>query len=264
MNHLVKQLSLLILFAVLSVQQVQAAADNSTADAKRKPVELSGKVLETMDGGGYTYLLLQNGGEKVWVAIPLTKLSVGQQLSLVPGFEMKNFSSKGLNRKFDSVIFSAGPTSNKSLSLSPSAIKMAHQGVPNAPGGDKGAPQAKQSKQSKPAKPVSMKNTKIPKAQGANAYTVAEIYAKRGRLEKKQVVVRGRVTQVAERIMKKNWVHIVDGSGSKGKKTDQLVITTKQYVKEGDVVTATGTLYNNLDFGSGYRYQVLIQDAKLK
>lgn len=261
MNHLVKQLSLLILFAVLTVQQVHAA-DNSAGDAKRKAVELSGKVLETMDGGGYTYLLLKNGGERVWVAIPLTKLAVGQQVSLVPGFEMKNFTSKGLNRKFDSVIFSAGLANNKSLTLSPSAIKMAHQGVPNAPGGEKKPQQAKQSKPA--AKPVSMKNTKIPKAKGANAYTVAEIFAKRGKLEKKQVVVRGRVTQVAERIMKKNWVHIMDGSGSKGRKTDQLVITTKQYVKEGDVITATGTLYNNLDFGSGYRYQVLIQDAKLK
>ena len=261
MNHLVKQLSLLILFALLTVQQVQAAAGSSTANANPKSVNLSGKVLETMNGGGYTYLLLQNGGEKVWVAIPLTKVSVGQQLSLLPGFEMKNFSSKGLNRKFDSVVFSAGMANSDKVALSPSAIQMVHQGVPDAPQGAKG----QQAKQSKPAaKPVSMKNAKIPKAKGANAYTVAEIFAKRGKLEKKQVVVRGRVTQVAERIMKKNWVHIVDGSGSKGKKTDQLVVTTKQYVKEGDVVTATGTLYNNLDFGSGYRYQVLIQDAKLQ
>uniref|UniRef100_C6E508 Nucleic acid binding, OB-fold, tRNA/helicase-type n=1 Tax=Geobacter sp. (strain M21) TaxID=443144 RepID=C6E508_GEOSM len=258
MNHLLKQLFLLLVLAVLAAQPVQAA-DNA-APAKPKEVHLSGKVLETMDGGGYTYVQLQNGPEKVWVAIPLTKVKVGQQLSLVPGFEMKNFTSKGLNRKFDKVVFSAG-VANEKIHLSESAVKMAHQGVPNAPTGSKAQQAPKQAKQTKPA---AKKNVKVAKAKGANAYTVSEIYAKKGKLEKKQVVVRGRVTKVAERIMKKNWIHIQDGTGSKGKKTDELVVTSKQVPKEGDIVTATGTLYNNLDFGSGYRYTVLIQNANLK
>lgn len=258
MNHLLKQLLLLLVIAVLSAQQVQAAG--KAEPAKPKEVQLSGKVLETMDGGGYTYVLLQNGPEKVWVAIPLTKVKVGQQLSLVPGFEMKNFTSKGLNRKFDKVVFSAG-VANQRIHLSESAVKMAHQGMPAA----QPAPAAQQApRQKKQAKPAATKNQKVIKAKGANAYTVAEIYAKKGKLEKKQVVVRGRVTKVAERIMKKNWIHIQDGTGSKRKKTDELVITSKQVPKEGDVITATGTLYNNLDFGSGYRYAVLVQDANLK
>lgn len=261
MKHLLKQLFLLLVLAVLTAQPVQAA-DNA-APAKPKEVQLSGKVLETMDGGGYTYVLLQNGPEKVWVAIPLAKVKVGQQLSLLPGFEMGNFTSKGLNRKFDKIVFSAGFAGEK-VKLSDSAVKMAHQGVPGAPVGSK-APQAQQAtKQAKQTKPAAKKNEKVAKAKGANAYTVSEIHAKKGKLEKKQVVVRGRVTKVAERIMKKNWIHIQDGTGSKGKKTDELVITSKQVPKEGDVVTATGTLYNNLDFGSGYRYKVLIQDANLK
>lgn len=258
MNHLLKQLLLLLVLAVLAAQQVQAA-DNA-APAKPKEVHLSGKVLETMDGGGYTYVLLQNGQEKVWIAIPLTKVKVGQQLSLLPGFEMKNFTSKGLNRKFDKVVFSAG-AANEQLKLSESAVKMAHQGVPNAPLGSKAQQAPKQAKQ---AKPSAKKNEKVTKAKGANAFTIAEIYGKKGKLEKKQVVVRGRVTKVAERIMKKNWIHIQDGTGSKGKKTNEVVITSRQVPKEGDVITATGTLYNNLDFGSGYRYTVLIQDANLK
>lgn len=257
MNHLLKQLLLLVVIAVLAAQQVQAAGN--AAPAKPKEVQLSGKVLETMDGGGYTYVLLQNGPEKVWVAIPLTKVKVGQQLSLVPGFEMTNFTSKGLNRKFDKVVFSAG-VANQRIHLSESAVKMAHQGMPAA----QAAPAAQPAKQAKPAKAVAKKNEKVAKASGANAYTVAEIYARKGKLEKKQVVVRGRVTKVAERIMKKNWIHIQDGTGSKKKKTDELVVTSKQVPKEGDIVTATGTLYNNLDFGSGYRYSVLIQDANLK
>ncbi len=256
MNQVLKHLFLLLMFAVLTVHQADAA------DTARKEIPLSGKVLETMDGGGYTYLLLQNGPEKVWVAIPLTKITVGQQLSLTPGFAMKNFSSKALNRKFDQVIFSAGPSDAKKMQLSPSAIKALHQGVPGAPGGQQVQP-AKEKTTAQAARPAP-KSQKVTKAKGANAYTIAEVFAKSKKLEKKQVVIRGRVVNVAERIMKKNWIHLEDGTGSKAKKTDNLVVTSKELPKVGDVVTITGTLYNNLDFGSGYRYKVLIQDATLK
>ncbi|MBU5612755.1 DNA-binding protein [Geomonas azotofigens] len=270
MKHLVKLFSLLIVFAVLTAQQVGAA------DTKPKEIQLSGKVLETMDGGGYTYVNLQNGPEKVWVAIPLMKVKVGQQLSLMPGFEMKNFTSKGLNRKFDRVIFSGGLANADKIEMSPAAIKAVHQGVPAA---QKGAPAAKSASASAPAAaaatpaPASSsaaaplplaKNQKVTKAKGPNAYTIAEIYAKSKKLEKKPVVVRGRVVRVSQKIMKRNWIHLVDGTGSSAKKTDDLVITSKDLPKEGDVVTVSGTLYNNLDFGSGYRYNVLVQDAKFK
>jgi len=69
---------------------------------------VSGKVMETMDSGGYTYICLESGGKKVWAAVPTTKVSVGQELTLKPGQEMSNFNSKSLNRTFDSVIFSGG------------------------------------------------------------------------------------------------------------------------------------------------------------
>jgi len=69
---------------------------------------LSGKVVETMDAGGYTYVCLENGGTKTWVALPATKVKVGQQLTCQPGSEMQNFTSKTLKRTFPSIIFSAG------------------------------------------------------------------------------------------------------------------------------------------------------------
>ncbi|GFO66019.1 DNA-binding protein [Geomonas paludis] len=259
MKRLVNLLSLFFVFALLTAHQVGAA------DAKPKEIPLSGKVLETMDGGGYTYVNLQNGSEKVWVAIPLTKVKVGQQLSLMPGFEMKNFTSKGLNRKFDKVIFSGGLANADKIEMSPSAIKAVHQGVP---GTQKGAPAAKAAPAATAAPAAAAapaaKKQKVAKAKGANAYTIAEIYAQSKKLEKKPVVVRGRVVRVSQKIMKRNWIHLADGTGSSAKKTDDLVVTSKDLPKEGDVVTVSGTLYNNLDFGSGYRYNVLVQDAKFK
>jgi hypothetical protein len=74
---------------------------------------ISGKVVETMNSGGYTYVNLEKDGKKRWVAAPSMQVSVGQELELRSGAVMTNFSSKSLNRKFDSIIFSAGPVTTK-------------------------------------------------------------------------------------------------------------------------------------------------------
>lgn len=69
---------------------------------------LSGKVAETMNSGGYTYVCLENNGKRTWVAIPQTAVKVGQEVNCQPGMEMKNFTSKTLNRTFEGIIFSGG------------------------------------------------------------------------------------------------------------------------------------------------------------
>jgi len=69
---------------------------------------LSGKVLETMEGGGYTYALIENSGGKVWVACPGVKLKVGQMVKFQPGMPMMNFTSKTLKRTFDIIYFTGG------------------------------------------------------------------------------------------------------------------------------------------------------------
>ena len=69
---------------------------------------LSGKVVETMNSGGYTYVSLENNGKKTWVAIPQTAVKVGQNVTCQPGMVMQNFTSKTMNRTFDSIVFSGG------------------------------------------------------------------------------------------------------------------------------------------------------------
>jgi len=71
-------------------------------------VELEGKVVETIDGGGYTYICLEKAGKKTWAAVPVTKVNLGDQIELQPGMTMPNFTSKALNRTFDNIIFSSG------------------------------------------------------------------------------------------------------------------------------------------------------------
>jgi len=112
--------------------------------------------------------------------------------------------------------------------------------------------------------PAASEKISVEKAKGADAYTVSETYEKAEKLDKKTVVVRGKVVKVSMGIMGKNWVHLRDGSGDQGKGTNNLVATTKDAPKVGDVVTAKGTLYKDKDFGSGYKYRVIVEEATVK
>jgi hypothetical protein len=112
--------------------------------------------------------------------------------------------------------------------------------------------------------PATSTQVKVDRAKGANAYTVSETYEKAGTLDKKSVVVRGKVVKVSVGIMGKNWVHLQDGSGDTGKRTNDLVVTTQDAPKVGDVVTAKGTLHKDKDFGAGYKYRVIVEEATVK
>ena len=94
---------------VLALTLAGSALPSHAADAKA----LSGKVVETMDSGGYTYVQIENKDGKTWVAVPQTKVVKGQKISFAPGAEMQNFESKTLKRTFDKIIFSGGVIGKK-------------------------------------------------------------------------------------------------------------------------------------------------------
>jgi hypothetical protein len=112
--------------------------------------------------------------------------------------------------------------------------------------------------------PAISEQIKVEKAKGANAVSVSETYGKAEELDKKTVVVRGKVVKVSKGIMGRNWVHLRDGSGDPEKGTNNLVVTTQDDPKVGDVVTAKGTLYKDKDFGAGYKYRVIVEEATVK
>ncbi len=203
---------------------------------------LSGKVVETMNAGGYTYVCLEKSGKKTWVAVPQMKVAVGQEMTFAPGAVMTNFSSKTLNRTFDSIVFSTGPMT---AAAAPAA-------EPAASAGSKAQ-----------VKPME-NDIKVGKAEGANAYTVSEVWAKRKTLDKKQVVVKGKVVKVSPEIMNRTWVHIQDGTGDQKQGTHNLVVTTQDMPSVGDIVTVSGTVAKDKDFGAGYVYKVIVEDAAIK
>jgi len=161
--------------------------------------------------------------------------------------EMASFKSKTLNRTFDRIIFSGGAL-NQGESNETDLKKKGHAGT------NMGT-----TTQSIPAEKI-----KVSKATGADAYSIAELYEKSASLHKHKIVVKGKVVKVSEGIMGKNWIHLHDGTGAADKGTDNLVVTTLDTAKVGDVVTMKGTLYKDKDFGSGYAYKLIIEEAQLQ
>lgn len=114
------------------------------------------------------------------------------------------------------------------------------------------------------AAPADLGNIKVPKAAGPDARTVAEVVTKRAALKGKTVVVSGKVVKFNAGILKMNWVHLRDGTGTDADNTNDLLVTTNETVKVGDVVTVKGVVHVDKDFGMGYAYKVLVEEAKLQ
>lgn len=219
----------------------------------------TGTVVETKDVDAYTYVRLKAADGEIWAAVTKAPVKAGSVVTVANAMVMSNFESRSLKRTFDRILFGslgatpAGAKPSTLASLAAPAAAPAMPGAGTAPAAGMPAPKA-----AAPAPDV-----KVPKATGPNARTVAEVITKRLELKGKQAVVRGRVVKYNGGIMGSNWVHVRDGSGSAQDETNDLLVKTKDVTKVGDTVVVTGTVRADVDLGSGYSYQVLIDDAKI-
>lgn len=220
------------------VTRMAAAAPAAPAGSA---AEISGKVVETINAASYTYVLINTGAKQVWAAAPQFTVKAGDAVVMSETAPMPNYHSKTLNRTFDVVYFSG---------------RAAVNGKPAGPAAElpAGHPPTGQS-----AGRPSIDLAGIMKA--VNGQTVAEVHAGKAKLAGKTVVVRGRVVKFNANIMGKNWLHVRDGSGAEG--SNDLTVTTGDKAKVGDVVLVTGKLSTDRDFGSGYKYSLIVEDAKV-
>jgi len=94
----------------------------------------------------------------------------------------------------------------------------------------------------------------------ADCITIARLMEDKKEYEGKTIKVKGEVTKFNSGIMGKNWVHIQDGTEYKG--SFDLTVTTDVSVVKGQTVTFEGKIVLNKDFGYGYSYEILMEDAK--
>ncbi len=224
----------------LFVASTFVLAGNSHAQSAGSVVK--GKVLEVMDVPGYTYLRLKTDDGETWAAVSSAQVKKGAKVTITNATVMSNFESKTLKRTFPTILFGALGTKTKAK-----AQDMDIKGLPSSH-----PPTA------------SIDNTPVAKASGPNARTVAEIITQSTKLKDKPVLVRGRVIKFNAGIMGKNWVHLRDGTGSAANQTNDILVTTASETNVGDIVTAKGTVRTDKDFGSGYSYKVIIEEATLQ
>ena len=98
-------------------------------------------------------------------------------------------------------------------------------------------------------------------AADAKLMTVAALNQSKATLAGKTISAKGKVVKVNNGIMGRNFLHIQDGTGDA--KTNDLAVTSKQTAKVGDQVTISGVVVINKDFGSGYSYPLLIEEASI-
>ncbi len=228
----------------------------------------TGKVLETMDAAGYSYFKVDTGAGEEWVAVTQAPIKVGDEVSYYAGLVMENFESKTLGRTFDSIVFSNGLVGDETAALpqqvtvdSGSGGETSFEATMQAEGGQSAVDPGMESPGSLKAvtEPAAVS---VAKASGDNAYTISEIYAKGAELNGQTVRVRAKVQKVSPKIMGKNWLHLQDGSGDAASNTHDLVATTMaEGIGKGNEVTIEGVLAANKDFGAGYVYSVIVEDA---
>jgi hypothetical protein len=208
---------------------------------------LSGKVLERIAAAPYCYLRLQTARGEVWVAVPEAQIEKGVEVTIANPMLMSNFESKTLNRTFAEVYF--GTLAPAGGAAAPTAAPM--------------PPAAAGQQQAGTPPPAPLEVSKIDKATGPDAKTIAEIWAKKGSLKEKSVTIHGKVVKYNPGVMGKNWMHLQDGTGDPGKATHDITVTSQDSVAKGDVVTVKGVIRLDKDFGAGYTYAVIVEDAKV-
>jgi predicted lipoprotein len=238
-------LAICMIFSSTFVWAAEAPAAMPPAAAPAAPaMSVTGKVLEVKNVESYTYVRLGTKGGELWAAVMKAPIKKGSTITVENGVVMNNFESKSLKRTFPAILFG---TLGGTAAVAPSGHGMG-TAYPLLPG----------------KKLESINDTPVAKASGADARTVAEITTQSAELKDKTVVVHAKVVKFNGGIMGKNWVHLRDGSGSATDGTNDLLVTSTDETKVGDVVTVKGTVRTDKDFGSGYAYKVLIEDGKLQ
>lgn len=243
-------LAILMYVAVSCAWAGEAPAANPSATGT-----VRGKVLEVKDVENFTYLRLKTQDGETWAAIIKAPVKVGDAIEIEHAIVMTDFESKSLKKTFPSIIFGRLGGAG--------AVDDAGMGEPAMNGHPANA--LGTSYATLPARKLEAINDEhVARAKGANARSVAEVMTAGAKLKDKTVRVRGKVVKYNPGIMGRNWVHLRDGSGSAADGTNDILVTTLNEAKPGDIVTAQGVVHVDKDFGAGYSYKVLIEDATLQ
>ena len=239
-------LSLLLAVTGCSESADEPAVENTASSTPVPPGMVRGEALETMDSGGYTYVFMDTGQDQRWVAALETPVAVGDIVQTDQGMAMNGFTSNTLNRTFNVVYFVSSlenlsgesqPTAQASGELPPGHPDIAGGGAEVA-----AVPDVEAFEQGK---------------------DIAYVHANKDELAGSEITLRGKVVKYNPGILGWNFIHIQDGSGDAAAGDNDLIVTTKSSTEVGETIVLTGNIVLDKDFGAGYSYPVLLEDASI-
>jgi len=205
------------------------------------------EVVEHMNGGGYTFINGEENGKEIWVAVREMPVETGDVYYYRNAMEMKNFESKSLSKTFASIFFVNDISKNAGVE-SKSDQNTTMPGMISSSSGH--------------SKPNVESKTDIKVEPLINGKTVEAIVNEKATLAGKTVKIRGIVTKYNGGIMNRNWLHIQDGTSSN--ETGDITVTSDQSAKVGETVIIEGTLALDKDFGAGYFYDIIVENATVQ
>ncbi len=213
---------------------------NHPDEQKSKPAtdSLQGIAKEVLQTSSYTYILLDINGKDTWIAGTKMNATVGVKYYFIQNMKMDNFQSKELNRFFETIIFA--------------------QKISTEPNSSIEQPQSKSDYKAEVT--TTKQNVKINLGKGLTS--IADLYANKNKYAGNVITVKGVVTKYNAEIMGKNWIHLQDGTEKDGH--FDLVLTTLVKASLGDTLILSGKLILDKDYGYGYKYDVLLEDAVKK
>ncbi|MFZ1703233.1 MAG: GW dipeptide domain-containing protein [Saprospiraceae bacterium] len=193
-------------------------------------------VNEILQTERYSYLLVEEKGRKFWLATAKIEAEKGKTYLYRGGLLKTNFESREYNRTFDT------------LYLVSNIIP-----ADEHPGGQIGSTSSQVVSPSSSGVSSDISAVK-------DAVKLSDLFANKAKYDGKIITIVGECVKVNNGIMGKNWVHIQDGSKQGDKKAD-LTVTTGMVIPLGSKVALKGKIVLNKDFGAGYRYDVIMEEA---
>ena len=210
------------------IGDIQASGENQNSSGEHRVV-----VHEVLNTSRYTYLQVSENDDNFWIAIPRQEVETGSVYYFRGGLLKKNFSSKEFDRVFETLYLVSGIVSESNWMASKPGN-----------GTSSNIPEMSQ-------------ETEIGTAE-SQMISLTELFGNPEKYKGKLITVSGKCVKVNAMIMNRNWVHIQDGSGT----TQDLTITTTDQIKMGDFVHMEGIISLDKDFGAGYHYEVIMENAR--
>lgn len=194
------------------------------------------EIVQVLKTETYMYMEVSEGGKKFWIATGPGSVRSGSTYYFNEAVRKFNFESKALDRVFDSIYLIPRLVPESKLEALNQRLFDPHQMGQRNQASDTLA---------------------VPDPDIFTALTIGELLQSPETYEGQWVEISGTCVKVNNGILGRNWVHL----RAKEENGGEVVVTTQQEVEVGEVVRMQALVRRNRDFGSGYQYDLLLEDG---